>query len=163
MVDWALRVRQSEAMALFGDLRRAVALSPKELAFVGAALCLAPPMGWSIRLFGFRPVVELARRTPNVRFLPGEMATVRAERLVSAAFRYAPTPSGCLPQSLVQLVLQRAAGVDARLVIGVRRPGPTEVDPQFAAHAWVEAPGENRAADDQPIANFSGRGPTGRE
>lgn len=44
-----------------------------------------------------------------------------------------PTDSRCLVQSLVLTRMLASRGVSARLVIGAK------LDPEFSAHAWVEA------------------------
>jgi hypothetical protein len=60
------------------------------------------------------------------------------QRLVSAAVRVLerlPADSRCLMRSLVVLGLLARRGVETTLIIGV------DVDPAFAAHAWVEREG----------------------
>ncbi|MEO7918525.1 MAG: lasso peptide biosynthesis B2 protein [Thermoanaerobaculia bacterium] len=63
----------------------------------------------------------------------------RAERIVEIVHGVARRIPGsrCLDRSLAAVLLLRREGFDARLVIGVRKPGLTSVD----AHAWVELDG----------------------
>jgi hypothetical protein len=57
----------------------------------------------------------------------------RLGRAVARTLRVLPTDSRCLMQSLVLTRLLASRGVDSTLVIGVA------VEPEFAAHAWVES------------------------
>jgi hypothetical protein len=54
--------------------------------------------------------------------------------LVGAVYRRHLVRGRCLPRALLQYALHRRDGVEARLMVGVKKP-----DGDFAAHAWVEA------------------------
>jgi Transglutaminase-like superfamily len=92
---------------------------------------------WSLARTGLPATLAAARTcgseqaaTPS---LPGE--TVLGARLGRAVVRtlsLLPTDSRCLMRSLVLTRLLARRGLESALVIGVA------VDPEFAAHAWVE-------------------------
>jgi Transglutaminase-like superfamily len=65
--------------------------------------------------------------------LPGEAVLgARLGRAVVRTLRLLPTDSRCLMRSLVLTRLLTRRGLESALVIGVA------VEPDFAAHAWVE-------------------------
>lgn len=60
----------------------------------------------------------------------------RLGRAVRLTLRLAPGDTRCLTRSLVLTQLLARRGIDAKIVIGVN------VEPGFAAHAWVECAGQ---------------------
>ena len=62
-------------------------------------------------------------------------------RAVTRTLRVLPTDSRCLVRSLVLTRLLARRGIDSSLVLGV------SVEPEFAAHAWVESEGLTLPAD----------------
>lgn len=117
-------------------LRALSRLNGAERAFTALAWALAIPADVSLRSAGLRRTAAVVARTPDLG-LPA-LSVERAEQLVASAFRWSPAKNSCLPRSLVQFVLQRAAGTDVALVIGVRRTGRVGPGDEFAGHAWVE-------------------------
>jgi hypothetical protein len=88
-----------------------------------------------LRLLGFGKVYRLLDHLPSGR---RRADTARADRIAAAVDRAASmyfTHAWCLQHSLVTLILLRARGWPARLVLGVRRM-------PFTAHAWVELAGQ---------------------
>ena len=61
----------------------------------------------------------------------------RAAELSTRAADLGPGSPSCLPQSLALAGLLRAAGLDARVELGVVRTGDA-----FEAHAWVDCAGQ---------------------
>jgi hypothetical protein len=96
----------------------------------------------SVRLALWR--TDLPRTIEAARSLSGShggrKADTRKEQLLGArlgravvrTLRLLPTDSRCLMRSLVLTKLLARRGVDSALVIGV------SLEPEFAAHAWVE-------------------------
>lgn len=117
------------------SLRAALRLSDDERTFLAAAWLLALPADLALRTAGFRRTARFVAKTPAVGLAP--LSVAQAERLVQAAFRRSLAKDSCLPRSIVQFALQRAAGSDVALVIGVRREGSVGAD-VFAGHAWVQ-------------------------
>lgn len=123
--------------SLFAWMKKVQRLNRDERSFILVAWMLALPADLCLRSVGFGRTSRWVARVPEVGFAP--LSVERAEQLVATAFRFSPARSGCLPRSIVQFALQRAAGSDVALVIGVRRPGRTGEGDAFAGHAWVEA------------------------
>ena len=66
-----------------------------------------------------------------------EISSAHLARLVDVAARFHLRPITCLPRSLALRALLRRHGVEADLLIGVRR----EEDGVLRAHAWIEDAG----------------------
>ncbi|HTJ84484.1 MAG TPA: lasso peptide biosynthesis B2 protein [Polyangiaceae bacterium] len=143
-------------------LRRASALLSltwEERRFLAAAWALAPWASLAIRRRGLRAV--LARlETMRDRSADGGSASppidvARAEYLVRAAFRRTHADPRCLPQSVVQYVLQLRWGPTPRLVVGVVEDKSARDLDRFA-HAWVEAEaGPRREPSFAPILELT--------
>ena len=65
-----------------------------------------------------------------------EISSAHLARLVDAAARFHLRPITCLPRSLALRALLRRHGIEADLLIGVRRE-----DGEIKAHAWIEDAG----------------------
>jgi hypothetical protein len=76
-----------------------------------------------------------AREGPGSAAMPA-FNRWRLATAIIRVLRLLPTDSRCLMRSLVMLAMLERRGVSTTLVIGVR------VDPDFAAHAWIEEAGE---------------------
>ena len=91
---------------------------------------------WSLMRAGLPATIAAARSgsAPAARpRLPGEtILGARLGRAVVRTLRLLPTDSRCLMRSLVLTHLLARRGLESALVIGVA------VEPEFAAHAWVE-------------------------
>lgn len=92
---------------------------------------------WSLARSGLPATIAAARRfggDPGVHPSPTGEAVLGARlgRAVVRTLRLLPTDSRCLMRSLVLTRILARRGVDSALVIGVA------VEPEFAAHAWVE-------------------------
>lgn len=127
-------------------------LEPAEVAFLGAAVALAPWVRASLARRGLDRTLKSLDRIPRGRGR-GRVGASRGATLVRWAFLR--SDGTCLPESLVQLALHRWWGPEVELVIGVRR-GTTlamgESGWNLAAHAWVEA-------NDGPPADAAGFDP----
>jgi hypothetical protein len=84
-------------------------------------------------------ITALRAGTPSapteLRDLRAQAAGVRLGKAVARTLRLLPFDSRCLVRSLVLTSMLARRGIPATLVIGVG------VDPEFAAHAWVESEG----------------------
>ena len=92
---------------------------------------------WSLARSGLTATLAASRSFgagPAARpSLPGEsILGARLGRAVVRTLRLLPTDSRCLMRSLVLTRLLARRGLESALVIGVA------VEPEFAAHAWVE-------------------------
>lgn len=118
----------------FALLRKTAALKLNEQVFVAASWATAPAMVASLRLLGLRRTLRWVSVMSQVGGPLGHpVPNARAAALVRAVFRHHLVTPGCLPESLVQYLLQRRAGARVVLRVGVRRDGNTGLD----AHAWV--------------------------
>lgn len=118
--------------------RRPLAASER-LRFVAEALAAYAYARWYLLGHDLPTAVSSVRARAR-RLSPRRPAPISddPQRLVFAAVRVLerlPTDSRCLTRSLVVLGLLARRGVATSLVIGV------DVDPGFAAHAWVEREG----------------------
>lgn len=140
------------------DRARGFAAAPaRERRFLMTAWVLARPVSFALARTKFPTVLAWLARLPRPRRRshaePCETIGVeRGERLVRAAFRASASPGACLEQSIVQYLLHRRFGPEARLVVGVARDRATPSDagvpasaPDLRAHAWVEEVGRERA------------------
>jgi len=85
----------------------------------------------------FRPGLALTRkRAVAPRAKPRPDTGVRFARAVQRAARHLPFRPTCLEEALALERLLHRAGLDASLVLGVRRAGTT-----IEAHAWLEHQG----------------------
>lgn len=66
-----------------------------------------------------------------------EISSARLAKLVNVAARFHLRPMTCLPRSLALRALLRQHGVEADLLIGVRRENG-----MLRAHAWIEDAGQ---------------------
>jgi Transglutaminase-like superfamily len=92
---------------------------------------------WSLGRAGLPATLAAARSlaadSPAQPGLPGETVLgARLGRAVVRTLRLLPTDSRCLMRSLVLTRLLARRGLESALVIGVA------VEPEFAAHAWLE-------------------------
>jgi hypothetical protein len=77
----------------------------------------------------------VAQRPPGLQTLPSVCSAV------DRACIWYPKELACLPRSAATTCLLKQHGIEARMIIGVRRM-------PFAAHAWVEVDG--RVVNDKP-------------
>lgn len=111
-------------------------LSPAERRILVAALWLLPLAGLSLRLAGLRRTCAWLHgldQGGTCRPDFGQDRARRVVRMVDIAARQLPYRPACLQRALVLWGLLVHQGLDARLIIGVAKPGGA-----FAAHAWVE-------------------------
>jgi Transglutaminase-like superfamily len=110
---------------------------PAKAALVLEILVAYARVRWSLGRAGL-PATLAAARTSRPDHaarpsLPGETVLgARLGRAVVRTLRLLPTDSRCLMRSLVLTSLLARRGLESAVVIGV------VVDPEFAAHAWVE-------------------------
>lgn len=109
-------------------------LSPAQKAALGVEILNAyVHVRWWLRRGDLPRTVAAARAVRTGSSVPeGPVLGTRLGHAVTRTLRVLPTDSRCLMQSLVLTRLLASRGVDSTLVIGVA------VDPEFAAHAWVE-------------------------
>jgi len=129
---------------------REVLRAPLESAsFFARAWAAAFAVEGSLRLVGYKRTLAWIEAIPKGSARRPRTSVMLGERLVGRAYTAHPLAGGCLPRSLVQYLLHRRDGTEARLVVGVRRPaeratgalsGPAnEKDSRgIEAHAWVE-------------------------
>jgi len=86
---------------------------------------------WTLPFLWIKRVVEGCR---PARFVQGRLTELEVAWAVRLASRYVPRAT-CLTQALTAQMLLSWAGIEGTLHIGVR------MDPDFAAHAWVECGG----------------------
>jgi hypothetical protein len=113
-------------------------LSPwAKVRIVGEILATYPRLYRAMRREEIREVVARIReeRVEAPEPLP-RLTRVQLGGAVVRVLGLLPTDSRCLISSLVLLALLERRGVDSTLVIGVG------VEPEFAAHAWIECEGE---------------------
>lgn len=119
------------------------ALKPEERHFAALAWVAAPLVELSLWTIGMKHTVGLVERCTGSG--ADEAARVtdvgRARALVDGVYRRHLVRGECLPRSIVQYGLQRRAGLQVRLVVGVRRLDG------FQAHAWVEGADEPAPSD----------------
>jgi hypothetical protein len=109
------------------------------IAFAARAWVLAIPVEASLASVGLATTLRWIEAIPQRARAAAAVGVEDGERLVARAYRFNFVRGRCLPRSLVQYLVHRRDGVDARFVVGVRRP---EDDVRgLEAHAWVEAPG----------------------
>lgn len=109
-------------------------MRPVDLASAWCAAVVVEPL---LVGFGLRWTIAFIERTvPQRARIVDRGRAERYRRAAVRAYRLLPFTSTCLRRSLVEFWLDRLAGIDARLVIGVRS------NPAFGAHAWVEVHGE---------------------
>jgi hypothetical protein len=111
-------------------------LPPAERRILVAALWLLPLAGLSLRLAGLRRTCAWLHgldRGGLCRVDGGQERVRSVARMVDIAARQLPYRPACLQCALVLWALLVRQGLDARLIIGVAKPGGA-----FAAHAWVE-------------------------
>jgi Transglutaminase-like superfamily len=113
-------------------------LSPwAKVRVVGEILATYPRLYRAMRREEIRDVVARIRAEPVEAAEPlPRLARVQLGGAVIRVLGLLPTDSRCLIRSLVLLSLLHRRGVESTLVIGVG------VEPQFAAHAWIECEGE---------------------
>ena len=110
----------------------------ERLRLVAEALAVYAHARWY--LLGHDLPSTVSRVRARARRLSSRPAPISddSQRLVAAAVRvleHLPADSRCLIRSLVVLGLLARRGEETRLIIGVN------VDPGFAAHAWIEREG----------------------
>ncbi len=128
-------------------LREALGAPLQSAAFFARAWAVAFAVEGSLRLVGYRRTLAWIEAVPKGSSRRRRTSVLLGERLVRRAYAAHPLSGTCLPQSLVQYLLHRRDGTDARLVVGVRRPAEradrgraNETDPRsIEAHAWVES------------------------
>jgi hypothetical protein len=119
-------------------LRKFVRLTPLERGLLIKAMLLLGLIGLGLRLVPFaalwRILARMSRPTTKTSG-KAEGAYVRGVTwAVSTAGRHMPRRAGCLGQALAAKALLSRRGIQARLCIGVDRPGERTLH----AHAWVE-------------------------
>jgi hypothetical protein len=135
-------------------MRRVAHSSSEERRFTALAWAAGPFVELTLKIAGLERTVRLIEQLTDHgggggRGV-GDGATDIAEgdKLVRLAYRAQPLlRGGCLERSLVQYALHRLDRRAARLVVGVRRPGPTEAG-LLDAHAWIEASDGGAGATD---------------
>lgn len=91
---------------------------------------------WWLARYDLRRTLAAARSGPEPTAEPDREAIVVGTRLglaVQRTLRVLPMDTRCLIQSIVLTHLLTRRGIRSALVIGVT------VEPEFAAHAWVES------------------------
>ncbi len=126
-------------------MSRVASSSGEQRRFAALAWAAGPWVELSLKLKGLEPTVRLIEQLTHRAHGLGRGASNRSpditegERLVRLAYRAQPLlRGGCLERSLVQYALHLLDRRPARLVVGVRRPGPTAAG-MLDAHAWIEA------------------------
>jgi hypothetical protein len=126
--------------------RRAWRLSTREVRWLLAALAGLPAAAVTLHFRGLRSCLALSERVASrgasVCALAPDDAMLEAmaiARIVRLAATYGPYRATCLPRAVVLWTLLCRRGLNARIRIGVRRPGE-----RLDAHAWVQV-------DDQPV------------
>jgi hypothetical protein len=119
-------------------LRKFVHLSPLEQGLFTKALLLLGLIALGLRLLPFPAFWRILERMSRASIKISKKAEGTYVRgvtwAVSTAGRHMPRRAGCLGQALAAKALLSRRGIQARLCIGVDRPGERTLH----AHAWVE-------------------------
>lgn len=133
----------SEALAgprprAFSPVRKAVLVAEIVGAYVHVRWWL-----WRTDLPRTLAAARAGRGEPSADGRESLVLGTRLGQAVGRTLRVLPTDSRCLMQALVLTRLLSGRGIESALVIGVA------VEPEFAAHAWVES-------DDVPLLPTNG-------
>lgn len=113
---------------------------PEEWAFAARAWCLAPLIEAMLATRGLKETLQwVERKFPHQQLRRARPTVVTVEEgagLIGAVYRRHLVRGRCLPRALLQYALHRRDGVEARLMVGVKKP-----DGDLAAHAWIETAG----------------------
>lgn len=139
--------------------REALRAPIESASFLARAWAAAIAVEGSLRLVGYRRTLDWIEAVPRVASRRRRTSVRLGERLVRGAYRAHVFAGGCLPQSLVQYLLHRRDGTEARLIVGVRRPANETSPRSIEAHAWVESRETTPPAADTFAPIFSSGGP----
>ena len=116
---------------------------------VASSMVLLAATDISLRIFGYRRVMRIARRISNgVTRVPDDALISQTMQRILLATSLYPGRSECLEQAVVAYVLLRRRGIDVKLRIGVQ-PYP------FSAHAWLELNGEPLTESPEVTTRFA--------
>lgn len=129
-------------MSISKQLKKLQALSAAERKILLPSLLLLPVIALSLKLKGFNMTQAfLSKHIPAKRksFLPENEELEIAQsttRMLSIAAHNGPYKASCLERSLAAWWLLQRKGIHTELKIGVNKKAKS-----FAAHAWLEYPG----------------------
>lgn len=120
---------------------------------VCAAIAIVTIAQVTLRRFGFDKLYALSARVPTAATPPASAADRSARidltlRSVHRACRWICRRSFCVQRTAALVTLLRWQGIDAVMILGVRRP-------PFEAHAWTEVDGVAIGETADTIAGYT--------